>query len=65
MKRSEAIKRLKEETDNWCSSSLSLDEINLILVTIEDMGMSPPDFDCTVFTWNEGLIRPPVWEPEE
>lgn len=54
MKRSEALKILKKETDNYLGNKLDINELNYILITIEEIiGMLPPNL-----TTNE-------WDPED
>ena len=42
MKRSEMLKLLKEETDNWMSPQPDNHELEMILSVLEREGMQPP-----------------------
>jgi hypothetical protein len=64
MKRSEALDIIDDdvyEHDLPLLQGISKE----ILGRLEKAGMSPPDYDDTVFGWNEGLIMPPKWEDED
>lgn len=65
MKRSKALKIIIEQWKD--STSFPADELvaNYILRALEEAGMSPPDWDNTVYGHNEGYISPPKWEPED
>lgn len=39
-------------------------EAAYILQRLLKAGMSPPDWNYTVFGYNEGFISPPQWQPE-
>lgn len=69
MKRSKAVEDIKNLIElNLESLSLIPDATltaDLILTHLERVGISPPDYDNTVYGYNEGFISPPKWEPEE
>lgn len=74
MKRSEALILIANQLDflnskfegyktNFTKQELS--NADVILTTLEQAGMSPPDDLGVVFGHNEGYITPPTWEPED
>lgn len=62
MKRSEALKKLKLETENWMSNPPDIDELNLILITLENLGMMPPQY---IYTHDGFTMCKNAWEDEE
>jgi hypothetical protein len=65
MKRSEMIEIMIDAYLKYSTKmSTTRDKMNHVLDDIEKAGMSPPDYDNTVYGWNEGFISPPEWEPE-
>lgn len=66
MKRSEMLTKIDDHLINrGFHKGGSFDLAWSILEVIEKAGMSPPDWDGTVYGYNEGLISPPEWEPED
>ncbi len=65
MRRSIMIQKMKEiiRTSRWDSTAEELAE--RLLTMQEDSGMSPEDWDGTVYGQNEGYVQAPKWEPEE
>lgn len=74
MKRSEIIQRIAADLEEMLVNlenrprtrpHIAKRTANNILDMLEGFGMSPPDWDDTVYGYNEGYILPPEWEPED
>lgn len=67
MKRSEMLVKIADIVHSYrrATEGVTSDQLaHMILEMQEAHGMLPPDFDHTVFGWNEGYISPPKWEQE-
>lgn len=65
MKRSEAIKHLKMETDNWLSNPIDMYECDLIIQCLERLGMLPPEYNANEGSGIKRSCMVNEWEPEE
>jgi hypothetical protein len=66
MKRSEMLKLLEEETKNWMTNPPDRIELNLILITLEQAGMVPPEIQSNIYLRSEcDYAWVNEWEPEE
>ena len=64
MKRSEMLEILHKALTFELGHDYTEKLEEIVLEVVEKAGMSPPDHDGTVFTFNEGLVLPPEWEKE-
>lgn len=71
MKRSEALLKLKEKWKLGLMRAIraesDIDSLidDLLKFIQDDLRMSPEDWDCSTYGYNEGWITPPEWEPED